>query len=58
MTWNSVDEVSVKIEDVPVESEETEEDVYKDVYLLKVAWLAVPGSFIDRVNCIGPEYKS
>ena len=59
MTWNSVDEVSVRIGDALVESKETEEDVYKEVGdLLKVACLAVPVSFVDRANCTEPEYKS
>lgn len=32
MNWSSVDEVSVRTEDVPVELEETEKDLHKKVW--------------------------
>ena len=51
--------VCVRIDDVPVEYEETADSVYEKVgEFFREACLYIPVSCIDRAHIIGSEYKS
>ena len=51
--------ICVRIDDVPVESEETGDSVYEKAgELFREACPDIPVSRIDRAHCTGSEYKS